>query len=329
LPAHRCHALGVTPSVPSVEPADSDRLEIGDGHWLYWEAMGNPAGVPAVFLHGGPGSGSSPAARRFFVPSRFRAFLFDQRGCGRSRPLITERGVDLSTITTERLVADIERLREHFRVDRWLVVGVSWGVTLALAYAQAHPQRVAGMALGAVTAGSRREIEWIIRDIGRVFPEQWHAFVSLLPPAERSGNIAAGYRRLLADPDDAVREEAARAWCAWEDTHVSLRPGWSPDPRYHDAGFRRVFATMVTHFWSHGCFLPDGQLFANMPTLAGIPAVLVHGRYDISSPLDTAWRIHRAWPGSELVIVDDAGHGGASFLEILTSAITRLGTAQP
>jgi proline iminopeptidase len=319
----------VTSPGPSVEPYDWGRLEVGDGHWLYWEAVGNPTGIPAVFLHGGPGSGASPAARGFFEPSRFRAFLFDQRGCGRSRPLITERGVDLSTFTTDRLVADIERLREHVAVDRWLVVGVSWGVTLALAYAQTHPQRVAGMALGAVTAGTRREISWITRDIGRVFPEQWEAFVSLLPPAERSDKIAAGYRRLLADPDDAVREEAARAWCAWEDTHVSLRPGWSPDPRYEDAGFRRVFATMVTHFWSHECFLPDRQLFASMPTLAGIPAVLVHGRYDISSPLDTAWRIHRAWPGSELIIVDDAGHGGGSFVEILTAAITRLGTEQP
>jgi proline iminopeptidase len=329
LSAHRCHALGVTPSVPLVEPIDSDRLEVGDGHRLYWEAVGNPTGIPAVFLHGGPGSGSSPAARGYFEPSRFRAFLFDQRGCGRSRPLITERGVDLSTFTTDRLVADIERLRGHVGVDRWLVVGVSWGVTLALAYAQAHPQRVAGMALGAVTAGTRREISWITRDIGRVFPEQWHAFVSLLPPAERSGNIAAGYLGLLTDPDEAVREQAALAWCAWEDTHVSLRPGWSPDPRYHDPGFRRVFATMVTHFWSHDCFLPDGQLFANMRTLAGIPAVLVHGRHDISSPLDSAWRIHCAWPGSELVIVDDAGHGGGSFLDILTAVITRLGTEQP
>ena len=189
--------------VPSVEPYDWGGLEVGDGHWLYWEAVGTPAGMPAVFLHGGPGGGSSPAARGYFVPSRFRAFLFDQPGCGRSRPLITERGVDLSTFTTDRLVADIERLRGHVGVDRWLVVGVSWGVTLALAYAQAHPRRVAGMALGAVTAGTRREISWITRDMGRVFPEQWHAFVSLLPPGERSGDIAAGYRRLRADQDDA------------------------------------------------------------------------------------------------------------------------------
>jgi proline iminopeptidase len=267
--------------------------------------------------------------RRGFDPERYRIVLFDQRGCGRSTPHASDPDADMSVNTTPHLIADMERLREHVGVDRWLVVGVSWGVTLALAYAQAHPRRVAGMALGAVTAGTHREIEWITRDMGRVFPEQWHAFVSLLPSADRSGNIAAGYLRLLTDPDDAVREEAARAWCAWEDTHVSLRPGWSPDPRYRDPGFRRVFATMVTHFWSHDCFLPDGQLLANMPTLAGIPAVLVHGRYDISSPLDTAWRIHRAWPGSELVIVDDAGHGGGSFLDILTAAITRLGTAQP
>ena len=188
-------------SVPSVEPYDSGGLEVGDGLRLYWEAVGNPTGIPAVFLHGGRDSGASPVARGFFEPSRYRVFLFDQRGCGRSLPLITDPDADMSTFTTERLVADIERLRGHVGVDRWLVVGVSWGVTLALAYAQAHPRRVAGMALGAVTAGTRREISCITRDMG--LPEQWHAFVSLLPPGERSGDIAAGYRRLRADQDDA------------------------------------------------------------------------------------------------------------------------------
>jgi proline iminopeptidase len=146
--------------------------------------------------------------------------------------------------------------------------------------------------------------------------------------AERSGDIVAGYRRLLANPDPTVRDRAAQAWCAWEDTHLSLMPGWSPDPRYADPAFRRVFATMVTHFWSHDCFLADGQLLSGMTPLAGILAVLVHGRHDISSPLDTAWRIHRAWPGSELIVVNDAGHGGGSFAHNLTAAITRLGTVQ-
>jgi proline iminopeptidase len=317
----------VTFGEPLVEPYDTGWLEVGHGHRMYWEAVGNPAGLPAVYLHGGPGSGSRPPARHYFDPSIYRAYLFDQRGCGRSRPLVTDPSCDLSTITTQRLIDDLERLREHAEVDRWLVVGVSWGVTLALAYAQTHLRRVTGMALGAITTGTRREIAWITRDIGRIFPKQWDAFISLLPPAERNGDIATGYRNLLTDPDPAVRDQAAQAWCAWEDTHVSLRPGWSPDPRYTNPAFRRVFATMVTHFWSYDCFLSDGQLLTGMPTLAGIPAVLVHGRHDISSPLDTAWRIHHAWPGSELIILDDAGHGGRSFTETLTAAITRLGTA--
>jgi proline iminopeptidase len=198
--------------------------------------------------------------------------------------LVTDPGSDISTITTQRLIDDIERLREHVGVDRWLVVGVSWGVTLALAYAQTHPRRVAGMALGAVTAGTRREIAWITRDIGRIFPEQWDAFISLLRPAERNGDVATGYRRLLADPGPAVRDRAAQVRCAWEDTHVSLRPGWSSDPRYTDPAFRGVFATMVKHFWSDDCFLSDGQLLSGMPNLSCIPAVLVQGRHDISSP---------------------------------------------
>ena len=218
------------------EPYASGGLDVGDGHTVYWETVGTPAGTPAVYLHGGPGSGSRPHARAYFDPARYRAVLFDQRGCGRSRPLASDPGADLSANTTGHLVADIERLRDHLGVDRWVVVGVSWGVTLALVYAQAHPRRVSAMVLGAITSGARHEIEWITRDMGRLFPAEWEAFTARVPPAERHGDLSAAYSRLLADPDAHIREAAARAWCAWEDTHVSLVPGWKPSPRYEPKG---------------------------------------------------------------------------------------------
>jgi proline iminopeptidase len=304
-----------------VEPYESGLLEVSDGHILYWETVGNPAGTAAVYLHGGPGGGSTPGARRNFDPSGFRAVLFDQRGCGRSRPLASGPDPDLSTNTTAHLVADIERLRERLGIDRWVVVGVSWGVTLGLVYAQRHPERVIAMVLGAVTAGTRREIDWITRDMGRVFPREWEQFAAAVPPAERNGDLATAYARLLANPDPQIRESAALQWCIWEDTHVSLMPGWTPTLRYEDPTFRVIFARLVTHYWSHGCFLTDYQVLNGMDRLAGIPAVLVHGRYDVSGPLDTAWQLHRAWPSSRLVVLDDAGHGGGSFTSELVAAL--------
>jgi proline iminopeptidase len=305
---------------PVVEPDESGLLDVGDGHCVYWESVGNPAGVPVVYLHGGPGSGSTPGTRQYFDPKAYRVVLFDQRGCGRSRPLASDPDADLSTNTTTHLVADIERLREQLCIDRWVVVGVSWGVTLALVYAQAYSHRVAAMVLAAVTAGTRREIEWITRDMGRIFPREWDAFTAVVPSAERGGDLSAAYARLLADPDSTVREVAARAWCAWEDTHVSLMPGWTPNPRYADPVFRMVFARLVTHYWSHNCFLADGQILAGMARLVDIPVTMIHGRYDVSSPLDIPWTLHHAWPGSRLVIIDDAGHGGGSFTnELITT----------
>lgn len=306
---------------PAVEPYESGLLEVTDGHALYWETVGNPAGTPAVYLHGGPGSGCTPGARRNFDPSAYRAVLFDQRGCGRSRPLASQPAADLSTNTTAHLVEDMERLREHLGIDHWVVVGGSWGVTLALVYAQRHPERVIAMVLGAVTSGTRRETDWITRDMGRVFPREWEQFAAAVPEADRDGDLAAAYAQLLADPDPRMRERAALQWCTWEDTHVSLMPGWAPNPWYADPEFRMVFARLVTHYWSHGCFLRDGEVLANMHLLERIPAVLIHGRYDVSGPLDTAWHLHRAWPASKLVVLDDAGHGGGSFVSELVIAL--------
>jgi proline iminopeptidase len=304
---------------PSVEPYETGVLHTPDGHEVYWETVGNPSGIPAVYLHGGPGSGCSAAARRIFDPDAYRAVLFDQRGSGRSRPL-ADVPVDLSTNTTRHLLDDIERLRRHLGIERWVVAGVSWGVTLAVAYAQRHPERVTAMALAAVTAGTRREVDWITRDMGRVFPREWERFAAVVPDAERH-DLPAAYARLLADPDPGVRDRAARAWCAWEDTHVSLGPGWKPDVRYDDATFRATFARLVTHYWSNDCFLTDDEIRRNMHRLAGIPAVLVHGRHDVSSPLDTAWQLHRSWTRSSLVVVDDGGHGGGGVTEELVRAL--------
>lgn len=319
----------MTELYPAIEPFASGTLEVSDGHRLYWEMIGNPAGTPAIYLHGGPGSGCSPRTRRYFDPEAYCAVLFDQRGCGRSRPLASEADADLRTNNTDQLSADIETLRVHLRLADWVVVGVSWGVTLGIVYAQRYPERVRAMVLGAVTAGTRREIAWITRDMGRIFPREWNRFAALVPEAEREGDLTAAYARLLANPDPAVHEQAAIEWCRWEDTHVSLMPGWEPDPRYEDAQFRLIFARLVTHYWSHACFLTDAEVMAGMPRLANIPAVLIHGRWDISGPLDIAWALHRAWPKSELQILDEAGHGGVGFPEAMTAALDQFRNTAP
>ncbi|MFF1550964.1 prolyl aminopeptidase [Rhodococcus erythropolis] len=309
---------------PAVEPYESGLLEVSDGQSLYWETVGNPAGIPVLYLHGGPGSGCTVGARRFFDPETFRAVLFDQRGCGRSLPLASGPDVDLTVNTTAHILDDIERLREHLGVERWLVSGLSWGVSLGLVYAQAFPGRVIAMALGAVTGGTRLEIEWITRSMGRIFPREWEEFVAPLPVEERDGNLPAAYARLLADPDPVVRENAALQWCRWEDVHVSLMPGWTPSVRYQNPDFRRVMTRLVTHYWANDCFLAPNQILDGMDRLAEIPAILVHGLYDISGPLDTAWAIHQRWPGSELVVLDGAGHGGGGFNEALVEALNSL-----
>lgn len=313
---------------PAIEPYESGFLDVGDGHSLYWETVGNPAGAPAVWLHGGPGSGSTAGIRRSFDPAAYRIVAFDQRGCGRSRPLADSAAADLNANTTWHLIADIERLRAHLGIERWLVSGGSWGVTLALAYAQQHPDRVAAMVLAAVTSGTRRETDWITRDMRRVFPREWDEYAAAVPESERDGDLSAAYARLLADPDPAVTARAAQSWCIWEDVHVSLAPGATPSLRYADPTFRQVFARLVTHYWSNGCFLDDAPILPAMDRLAGIPAVLIHGRYDVSGPLDTAWDLHKAWPGSRLVVCEDAGHGGTTMTAAMVDALDGLRTVR-
>jgi proline iminopeptidase len=297
-------------------------LDAGDRHHVYWECCGNPAGKPALFLHGGPGSGCSAGQRRFFDPSLYNMVLFDQRGSGRSRPLASDLDADLSTNTTQHLIADIEALRELRGIDRWTILGVSWGSTLALAYAQTYPKRVNAMVLALVTTTSHREVRWITEDMGRVFPQQWERFIDAIPQRLRHLRPVESYARMVADADPITRDNAAREWCAWEDAHVSLAPGHVPSPRYQDPEFRLRFARLVTHYWRHAAFLEEDQLIQGAAKLNGVPGVLIHGRFDISGPLFTAWRLSQRWTSSRLQLLDDAGHGGGnSFLPAVVDAL--------
>ena len=308
---------------PDLEPYEHGLLDVGDGNSMYWECAGNPNGMPVVYVHGGPGSGCTPGARRFFDPEKYRIILFDQRGCGRSTPLLNERS-QLRTNTTQHLIRDLELLREHLSVELWVMLGVSWGTTLALAYAQAYPQHVAALILACVTTTSRREVNWITEGVGRTFPQQWGRLHEHIPQSRRGERIVDAYAELLFDDDPAVCEAAAVEWCAWEDAHVSLAQGSAPNSRFADPEFRLRFARFVTHYWRHSGFLEDEQLLRDAAVLCSIPGVLIHGRYDISSPIETAWLLHRAWPGSELHVLDDAGHGGSSMFQHIVAALDRL-----
>lgn len=306
---------------PPTEPYETGMLDVGDGNRIYWEACGNPNGVPALALHGGPGSGCVPGMRRPFNPDVYRVVLFDQRGCGRSTPHAGDPGVDLSTNTTDHLIADIELLRAHLGVDRWVIAGWSWGTTLALAYAQTHPERVTAMVLTAVTTTSPGDVAWITRGVGRLFPEAWARFCGALPEADRDGSIADGYAQLLADSNPDVRSKAARDWCDWEESHVNLGPVPHSNPRYADPVFRMCFARLVTHYWRHAAWRAEGELLAGVDRLAHIPAALIHGRLDLSCPPDIPWKLSQAWPTATLHIVADAGHaaGGAISDHVITA----------
>ncbi len=304
-----------------VEPLRSGYVRVADGNQLYFEAVGNPEGPTVLWLHGGPGSGMGVGYRRRVDPARQRSVGFDQRGCGRSRPLATERLQLLDTNTTPAQIEDIEALRRHLGIDRWLVTGASWGATLGLAYAQAHPERVTGIALVAVTNTSTEEVAWTTEAMGRIFPQEWEEFAGAVPrrPGER---IVDAYARVLRADDAVARASAAQAWARWEDVHVSLGPGWEPDPRWQDPAVRDVLATLVTHYWSHSGFGGD-DILRRMDRLAAVPGVLIHGRRDISGPPIVAWRLHKAWPGSKLILLDE-GHGGPRSSAELERAIAEL-----
>jgi len=263
--------------------------------------------------------------RRDCDPAKFMIVGIHQRGCGRSLPLATDSSADLATNTTPYLIADIEAVRQHLGVDRWLVTGVSWGTTLALAYAQAHPARVTGLVLAAVVTTTASEVCWVTEQMGRVFPREWDEF-ALEAHATPGQRIIDAYYARITDADATVRASAAAAWCHWEDVHVSLDPKSGPSARFRDADFRLLFATLVIHYWANAGFV--GDLLGGIGTISYTPAVLIHGRLDVSSPLRTAWDLHWAWPANRLVILEDEGHGGAAMGDEIRAAIAMLGASR-
>lgn len=300
---------------PLIEPFDQGLLAVGDGNHVYWEVCGTPEGKPALVVHGGPGSGCTPRHRQYFDPERYRIVLFDQRGCGRSTPSASDPETEMSHNTTSDLLADMEQLREHLGIDRWLLSGASWGSTLALAYAEQYPHRVSEIVLSGVTTTRRSEIDWLYHGLSRFFPEAWERFREGVPDADRDGDLVAAYARLLNDSDPTVRRRAANDWCEWEDTVISQEPNGTANvysARPMDA--KLSFVRIASHYFAHGAWLEEGALLRDADRLDDIPGVLIHGRLDLAAPLDTAWELNRAWQEAELIIVDDAGHTGSTTL---------------
>jgi proline iminopeptidase len=288
---------------PEIEPYASGHLDVGNGHRVYWERVGTPGAKPAVFLHGGPGGGLSPSQRRVFDPARYDVLLFDQRGCGRSTPF-----AELSHNTTWDLVADIERLREMAGVEDWLVFGGSWGSTLALAYAEAHPARVTELVLRGIFTLRRTELLWYYQHgASLLFPDKWERFLAPIPEAER-GDLMAAYRTRLTSADRETRLEAAKAWAAWEGETITLLPEPEVSNTFYNDDYAMAFARIENHYFVHGGWLEEGQLIRDAGRLRHIPAVIVQGRYDIACPAATAWDLHTAWPEAEFHLVEGAGH---------------------
>ncbi len=302
-----------------VEPFRTGMLDVGDGHAMYWEQSGDPAGKAAVLLHGGPGSGSAPWQRGLFDPSAYRIVLFDQRNCGRSTPHASQPNVDLSANTTDHLLADIEQLRMHLGVDTWLVAGGSWGSLLALAYAERHPARVSELIVWGVATGRRSEDDWLFRGgVSAFFPEQWERLLRGVPaPVD---DVVESYARLLFDDDPEVRRRAAFEWCLWE----SATPAWPPSTglheRFRDEAFALAFARIVTHYVRHDAWIEDGALLQDAGVLDRIPGLIMNGRFDFQSPVGSAWALHRAWPRAEFVVVNDAGHDVSGITSAIVTA---------
>lgn len=295
-----------------MEPYAHGLLDVGDGHHVYWEECGIPDGQPAVVLHGGPGGGCTPSHRTLFDPARYRVVLLDQRGCGRSRPRVLDHHADLSANHTWALVDDLERLRADRGIERWLVLGGSWGSTLGMAYAQAHPSRVTAMVLASVALLRRDEDDWLYGGgAARFFPEAWADFSAVAPGATSAADVIGAYHRLLQDPVAVVRDRAVAAWCDWEAATLSLHPDPRAAAAFADPAFAATLVRIVVHYFRHGSWLAEDQLLREAGRLRGIPGVLVAGRGDVQTPVRTAWDLARAWPDARLVGVDGAGHVSA------------------
>ncbi len=288
---------------PAIEPYASGLLDVGDGHRVYWERCGTPGAIPAVFLHGGPGGGCAPSHRRLFDPARYDVLLFDQRGCGRSLP-----HAELAANTTWHLVADIERLRAMCGHDEWLVFGGSWGSTLALAYAETHPERASALILRGIFLLRQAEVAWYYQEgASWLFPDKWERFLAPIPQAERHDLVEA-YRKRLTGDDAAAQLEAARAWAQWEGETITLLPDPATSGGFGDAHFALAFARIENHYFVHKGWMEEAQLLRDAGRLRGIPGTIVQGRYDSATPVRSAWDLHRAWPEADFHLIPDAGH---------------------
>ncbi len=292
---------------PAIEPFETGRLKVSDLHDIHFEVAGNPKGKPVIVCHGGPGGGTTPSMRRYFDPVKYRIVLFDQRGCGKSRP-----NAELGGNTTWDLVADMEKLRRRLDIEKWQVFGGSWGSTLALAYAQTHPSRVTELVLRGIFTLRREELLWFYQEgASWVFADAWEAFLAPIPESERGDLIGAYYRRLTGD-DEAEKIRAAKAWSAWEGGTVSFVPSQERIDSFSADAFAVAFARIECHYFVYrGFFERDDQLIADAGKIRHIPGVIVQGRYDVVTPMKTAWDLHRAWPEAELVLVGDAGHAAS------------------
>ncbi len=287
---------------PPLAPYRTGRLTLDRVHTMYWEECGNPRGLPAVFLHGGPGGGIAPDHRRYFDPAFYRIVLYDQRGAGQSTPL-----GELADNTTAHLVGDLERLRAHLGIDRWLVFGGSWGSTLGLAYAEAHPERVAAVVLRGIFLAREWEIRWFMHEMGKVFPEAWNAFAGFLPEAER-GDLLGSYYRRLTSRDPSLHMPAAHAWSRYESSCSTLLPDPDLVAHFDEDAIALAIARIEAHYFVHGLFLGGHALLDSIDRVRGIPASIIQGRYDIVCPIRSADDLARAWPEAEYVVVPDAGH---------------------
>ena len=288
---------------PEIEPFNTGRLAVGDGHEVYFEESGNPKGKPVVFVHGGPGFGTEGKQRRFFDPRAYRIVLFDQRGCGKSTPFAS-----LDHNTTWDLVSDMEKLRTHLGIERWQVFGGSWGSTLGLAYAETHPSRVTELVLRGIFLIRQQEIDWFYqRGASALYPDAWEGYLAAIPPAEHGDLVRAYYTRLTS-PDATVRAAAARAWSVWEGSTSNLFPSAALIAKTGEEDFALAFARIECHYFVHKAWLTGKELLANVEKIRKIPGVIVQGRYDVVCPMESAWALHRAWPEAELHVVQDAGH---------------------
>jgi proline iminopeptidase len=306
-----------------VERYDAGFWETGDGHQVYWETIGNPAGLPAVVLHGGPGSGATPYWRRFFDPDRYRVVLFDQRGCGRSRPHAGDDLAALSNNTTDHLLDDLEALRRLHGIERWLLLGASWGSTLGLSYAVRHPGRVSALVFWALVTTRARDVAWLTHVMGDVYPAEFDELLAILPGGQRPHNVPAAVHELLRSDDARVRDSAARSWCAWEDRIATLTGPVQQDPRFADPRFRLGFARLVTHYFAHAAFQADDAITGRLHRLEGIPTLLMRGRLDIASPLRSALEVAQGIPGAALEVVEGDAHAAGRETRARVTAFLR------